>query len=72
MVEIDILLSQEQGNDPEGTRFSFSFFFFSYSINQRLDAPDFVHDFFLLRCFQLVDLLFPLTFYSIDYVDGVR
>ena len=48
------------------------FFFFSYSISQRFDAPDFVHDFFLLRCFQLVDLLFPLTFYSIDYVDGVR
>lgn len=71
MVEIDILLSQEQGNDPEGTRFSFSFF--SYSINQRLDPPDFVHGFFLLRCFQLVDLPFPLTFYRIDYVvDGVR
>lgn len=66
------LAKSRTGKRPWRYSILFFLFFFSYSINQRLDAPDFVHDFFLLRCFQLVDLLFPLTFYSIDYVDGVR
>ena len=41
VVEVDISLSQEQGNGPRGIPVPSS----SYSFNQRADAPDFADGF---------------------------